>query len=95
MSEKLRETERAKTVKDSLSPDTGPGLIKLALAKFHKDRALDRYLNNIYPRLLSNRGGSQYIDGSAFSQGQRVGRTITLNKAVNASNENRAYLLNE
>jgi hypothetical protein len=94
-SEKLRETERAKTIKDSLSPDTGPRLIKLALAKFHKDTALDRYLNNIYPRLSSNRGGSQYVDGSAFSQGQSVGRTITLNKAVNRSDESRGHLLNE
>jgi hypothetical protein len=94
-SEKLRETERAEKVKDSLSPDTGPGLIRLALAKFHKDTALDRYLNNIYPRMSTNRESSQYIDGSAFSQGQSVGRTITLNKAVNSSNENRGQLLSE
>jgi hypothetical protein len=94
-SEKLRETERAKTINDSLSPNTGPGLIRLALAKFHRDTVLDRYLNNIYPRLSSNRGSSQYVDGSAFSQGQSVGRTITLNKAVNSSNENRGQLLSE
>jgi len=94
-SEKLRATEKAKTSNESLGPDTGPGLIKLALAKFHKDTALERYLNNIYPRLSSNRGSSQYVDGPAFSQGQSVGRTITLNKALNNAIGNRKHLLNE
>ena len=95
-SEKLREPERARNVKDSVSPDdTESGLIKLALARFHKDPALDQYLNNVYPRISSGRGGSQYVDGLAFSQGQSIGRTITLNKAVSGSDESRGHLLNE
>jgi hypothetical protein len=92
-SEKLRETERASVAGDSPQTSEKAALITRALSKFHKDKVLDRYLHHIYPKLSKKGSGSQYIDGSIFSQGRDVGQTITLNRPITHSDGNRGHLL--
>ncbi len=95
-SEKLTDSEKQAHA-DGPAPLTDPGsnLIAKAITKFKEDPELEAYISQVYPRLSTRGSNSQYIDNSIFSDGKSVGRTITLNKAVNGSDGNRGLLLRQ
>jgi len=57
-------------------------LISKALEVFRADRRLDSYVSEVYPRLVSLSSRARLGDGSAFAEGKREGRRITLNKPI-------------
>ncbi len=65
--------------------DQEKNVITSALVEFKKDKELDRYLGQVYPRLRLQRSTSQRIDTSAYDAGKTAGKQITLNKPVSSA----------
>lgn len=68
-------------------------VISKALVKFENDTGLDDYVSKVYPRLRTLSTGRQRLDRSAYSQGQIVGRQITLNKPISNSSGNQGRFI--
>lgn len=85
---KLEEQERASQRNHDLKSWGAAALsseensVSRALALFHRDKKLDRYIARVYPRLRTLSSGRQLLDPSAYNQGQAEGRKITLNRPI-------------
>jgi hypothetical protein len=92
---KLELSEKAQSEISPAPRGTGADLsiIGQAMVKFKQDRQLDDYISKVYPRLGTSSGSSYELDGSAFSAGISVGKSITLNKVVAANDGNQKRLL--
>lgn len=68
-------------------------VVGTAVARFKKDPRLDDYLSEIYPRLRTRGSVERIYDEYAFIAGKKIGKTLTLNKAVATDEGNRGRLL--
>ena len=101
-SEKLRESEKPTTDTGSSTPfqktsgefrSSELSVIGKAVALFKRDKALDSYLEEVYPKLGTRSSGGYSVDLDSFSAGKAVGKSITLNKAVNTTSSQSGRLL--
>lgn len=58
--------------------------ISKALMLFRKDKKLDQYITTVYPRLTRLTSRSRLRDRSAYLEGQKMGRKLTLKKPISS-----------
>ncbi|MGK5087435.1 DUF2786 domain-containing protein [Bdellovibrionota bacterium FG-2] len=83
--EKLEQAERPTEQETAI---VGTAIVGTAIAKFKKDPHLAEYISQIYQRITTKITSWQGIDNSSFYAGHAVGKTLTLNKAVETKQGN-------
>jgi hypothetical protein len=85
---KLQEAERSQAT-EPMSENT----LSRAITIFRRDKRIENYLREIYPRLTTRRRGAAAVVDHAFSAGRAVGATLNLNRPVTSTSQNLGRVL--